>query len=246
MSLCITALLAASPGTGCQLVFHSDIDAAASDAARTDAGRVDAPTCAAFVQIETNLNQDTYIAKALDINFDNAAAMQVNGQATVGLLEFRTKIDDVTATLKPQFLTFELTVPIVTLTPCTLIGCTATCTQTEGEVHLELLKDSDWDEAQATWTKRTDSTRWAPAGAFDLPDNLGTIAISNSTITNDTITFSVDPNKSAMLWSALSSAQEWSFRLSAANGVMFAYADQSGITCSIEVPAPSLKVTYCP
>ena len=247
-ALCSTALLAVAMSAGCQLVFRSagDIDAAGGDDARADAALVDAPTCAGLIKVSTTLHQDTYIDKAEDINFDTAAAMQVDGPSTVGLLEFRTVFDSATVIRKPRFLTFELTVPLVTPTPCTMIGCSAACTQTEGEVRLELLKDSDWDEATTTWTKRTNTTRWTPAGALGLPDNLGTIAIGNSMLTSDILTFSVDPNKSALLWNALSSAQEWSFRISAASGVMFAYAVQSGVVCSIEVPAPSLKVTYCP
>lgn len=247
LALVVTLTLGVSLAAGCQLVFHSagDIDAAKSDAAGGDAVLVDAASCTGSVKISTTLHQDTYIAKAQDVNFDTADAMQVNGPSTVGLLEFRATIDSATVIRKPRFQVFELTVPVAPIAACASIGCTADCLQTEGVVQLELLADSDWDEMKATWTKRAGGILWTSAGALGPNENLGTIAVAPSSLSATTITFSVNPTNSLLLWSALSAGNEWSFRISASGTARFAYADQNKTICSFNVQPPTLNITYC-
>lgn len=240
-SLGIIALLAVSAGAGCQLVFRSATDA---DPTSGDGRDTDAPGCTIEAQFSTSLNQDTYITKIMDANFDGADAMQVNGPSTAALLEFRLDIDKATVMRRPRFRSITLTVPVAPLTACAT-ACIADCVQTEGIIELELLKDSDWDEQTTTWTKRTSTTRWNPDGAASLPDNLGSIASAPSSLSDGAITFVVNPDQSDLLWNALSSGNEWSFRLSGRATARFAFADHNGKVCNTNVLPPSLKITYC-
>ena len=239
LSTLIAAPLALTLAAGCHWVFRSAGD---SDA---DAPMLDAASCNAGTSLETSLHQDTYIEKAQDRNHDDAEAMQVNGPTTAGLLEFRATIDPATARRKPRFQSFKLTIPIAPLTACAA-ACNANCTHTDGQVSLDLLRDSNWDENDATWTKRTNGTSWESPGALGQPDNLGPIAVSSSSSSTSSITFSVNPSQSDLLWSALSADAEWSFRISADPNVTFAFADRSKKVCNNNVPPPTLTITYCP
>ncbi len=235
--LWVTAALGGSRSASCQLVFSSSTDAQPT----IDDGRV---PCTSAKQFTTTLQQDTYIVKGVDSNFDSADAMQVDGPSTAGLLEFRISIAIATAMLKQRFKVFTLTVPVAPLNACAT-NCTAICAQTEGVVQLDLLKDSDWEEATATWTNRTGATVWNPAGALIRPDNLSTIATANSSLSSKTITFEVNPDQSDLLWSALTDSREWSFRLSASATASVAFADRSGAICNTAVAAPTLTVSIC-
>jgi hypothetical protein len=240
-ALCVTAALGGSLSAGCHAVFSSATDAQPTS---VDGRVADAPSCTSAVPITTSLHQDTYIVKGVDNNFNSAATMQVSGPSTVSLLEFRVDLDSVPALINQRFKSFVLTVPVASPSRCP-VGCAALCAQSEGVVQLDLLKDSDWDEKTATWTNRTGATIWNPAGAFSLPDNLGTIATANSSRSSNTITFEVNPDQSDLLWSALTSNREWSFRLSASGTTTFAFADNSGFICNTAVAAPTLTVSIC-
>ncbi len=229
---------------GCELVFHSGSDPQLGVVDASGGDRPDAPFCANPQTIVVDLNQDTFLIESLNFNFDRRP-MHVDGASTVALLEFKLNIATGVLAKKPAFQIVELTVPVVPAAVCSP-SCADVCAQSKGLVHLDLLKNSDWDEKQATWDLRYSGTLWGAPGAASAPDNLGTLATAQSVVNSGLITFSVDPNQSAKIWSAVSPANELSLRISADAGTSFFFADKDESVCGKPVTAPNLRLVYCP